>query len=187
MLAKKEVGRGIEGKCGRWHVWCSCVAEMDPLFSATKRAHWTCVRYGLRVLVKHGLTPARFEVLRNIYERQGMWADQAWLHEAFGVARSTMSRMLRVLEKLGLVTREASTCDRRTRKCVLTLEGKQRVAAVMTELIWSKVVAAVVERALTCDGKHPCDVAAERKAADFLLYRLRLLLYFSCSPSSCRS
>jgi len=131
------------------------------------------------MLVKHGLTPARFEVLRNIYERQGMCADQAWVRKALGVARSTLSRMLRALEKLGLIKREPSRWDKRTRNCILTLDGKQRVAAVMTELIWSRVVATTVERALTYDGKHKCELGAEREAAEFLMCRLRLLLYFS--------
>lgn len=152
---------------------------MEPLFLSTKRSHWICVRYGLRLLVKHGLTPARFDVLRDLYERPGMWADQAWLRKVLGVARSTLSRMLRALEKLGLITREPSVWDRRTRKCSLTLEGRQRVAGVMSALIWTKVVATTVERALTYDGKHACDVGAERDAAEFLLCRLRLLLYFS--------
>jgi DNA-binding MarR family transcriptional regulator len=160
---------------------------MDPLFLATKRAHWICFRYGLRHLTKHGLTPARFDVLRDIYERPGMSADQAWLREVLGVARSTLSRMLRTLEGLGLVERGASTFDRRTRRCTLTYEGRRRVASVLSELVWSKVVAGDVERMLRWDGQHPCDVGVERRQTDFLLYRLRLLLYFSCSPSSCRS
>jgi DNA-binding MarR family transcriptional regulator len=152
---------------------------MDPLFLSTKRAHWNCVRYGLPLLAKHGLTPARFELLRNLYEREDMSADQSWVRKALGVARSTLSVMVRALEKLGLIKREPSLWDRRTRKCVLTLEGKQRVAAALSELVWSKVVARVVEQALTYAGQHPCDVAAERDTAEFLLLRIRLLLYFS--------
>ena len=152
---------------------------MDPLFLSTKRAHWTCVRYGLPLLAKHGLTPARFDVLREIFERPGMRADQAWVRQALGVARSTLSRMLRVLEKLGLVARTASKRDRRTLECTLTDEGKRRVAAALHELVWSKIVSAVVERALSIAGRHPCDVRLEREAAEFMLYRIQLLLYFS--------
>jgi DNA-binding MarR family transcriptional regulator len=152
---------------------------MDPLFLSTKRAHWICVRYGLPLLAKHGLTPARFDVLRDIYERPGMCADQAWVRKVMGVARSTASRMFRTLEKLGLMTRERSRMDRRTLTCTLTDEGKRRVAAALHELVWSKIVAKVVEAALSLAGTHPCDVRVEREVAEFMLHRMRLLLYFS--------
>ena len=153
--------------------------EMDPLFLSTKRAHWICVRYGLPLLEKHGLTPARFDVLRDIYERPGMCADQAWVRKVMGVARSTASRMFRLLEKLGLMKRERSLWDRRTWSCTLTDEGKRRVAGALHELVWSKIVSGVVETALSIAGKHACDVNAERDVAEFMLYRMRLLLYFS--------
>jgi DNA-binding MarR family transcriptional regulator len=152
---------------------------MDPLFLATKRAHWICVRYGLPLLAKHGLTPARFDVLRNIYERPGMYADQAWVRRAMGVARSTLSRMFRALEKLGLMKRERSKTDRRTLTCTLTDEGKRRVAEALQELVWSKIVSMLVDKALSLAGTHPCDVEAERDAAEFMLHRIRLRLYFS--------
>ena len=153
--------------------------EMDPLFLSAKRAHWVCVRYGLPLLEKHGLTPARFEVLRNIYERPGMRADQAWVRKAMGVSRAALSRMFRLLEQLGLMTRQRSKTDRRTLDCTLTDDGKRRVAGALHELVWSKIVAKVVETALTFAGRHPCDVRVEREAAEFMLYRMRLILYFS--------
>ena len=156
-----------------------CGREMDPLFLSAKRAHWVCVRYGLPLLAKHGLTPARFEVLRNIYERPGMCADQSWVRKAMGVARATLSRMFRLLEKLGLMKRQRSVWDRRTLTCTLTDEGKRRVAGALHELVWSKIVAGVVDTALSLAGRHPCNVSVEREAADFMLYRMRLLLYFS--------
>jgi DNA-binding MarR family transcriptional regulator len=157
---------------------------MDPLFLSTKRAHWICVRFGLPLLEKHGLTPARFDVLRNIYERPGMCADQAWVRQAIGVARSTLSRMLRVLVKLGLVKRERSKWDRRTFECTLTDEGKRRIAGALHELVWSKIVSGVVERALSLAGKHACDVHAEREVAEFMLFRLQLLLYFGVTSEA---
>jgi DNA-binding MarR family transcriptional regulator len=160
---------------------------MDDLFLSTKRAHWVCVRYALRRLSKFGLTPARFDLMREIYERHGMSADQDALRQHLGVARSTISRMLRVLEALGWVTRTQSRWDRRTRTCTLTYEGRRRVASVLSELVWPKLVAADVEKTLRCGGSHSCDIPTERSVADFFLYRMRLLLWFSCNPSSCRS
>jgi DNA-binding MarR family transcriptional regulator len=153
---------------------------MDDLFLSTKRAHWVCVRYALRRLFKFGLTPARFDLMREIYERHGMKADQDVLRRHLGVARSTLSRMLRVLEGLGWVERARSTFDRRTRTCTLTYDGRRRVAAVMSELIRPKLIAADVERTLRYGGAHPCEIATERKTADFLLLRIRLLLWFTC-------
>jgi DNA-binding MarR family transcriptional regulator len=162
---------------------------MDDLFLATKRAHWVCVRYALRRLFKFGLTPARFDLMREIYERHGKQADQDALRQRLGVARSTISRMLRVLECLGWIERKTSAFDRRTRTCTLTYEGRRRVASVMSELIRTKVIAADVERTLRYGGSHPCEIAAERKTADFFLLRMRLLLWFTadaCDSSRCR-
>ncbi|HEY2367584.1 MAG TPA: MarR family transcriptional regulator, partial [Polyangiaceae bacterium] len=89
-------------------------------------------------LKEFGITPARFDLMRMIYFRNYRWA-QSELRRALGVARATISVMVRALVKLGWITREVNPFDRRTLDCLLTYEGRRVVASVMSALIWPRV------------------------------------------------
>jgi DNA-binding MarR family transcriptional regulator len=115
---------------------------------------------------RFGVTPARFDLMRLIYERNFRWV-QSHLRGRLGVARATISRMLKSLEKLGWIERVVNPFDRRTRDCVLTYEGRRIVASVMSALIWPRVIARAIDDAL-----HTQDVDAERRAAEWLCRRL---------------
>jgi DNA-binding MarR family transcriptional regulator len=104
--------------------------------------------------------------MRLIYERNYWWSQQAIRHR-LGVARSTVSRMLRALEALGWITRERDAYDGRTRKCVLTYEGRRIVASVMSALIWPRVIMRVIDEALRAP-----EPKREREAAEWLFRRL---------------
>jgi DNA-binding MarR family transcriptional regulator len=138
---------------------------MDDLFFGVKRAHLGVNAWALGRLKEFGVTPARFDLMRMIYERNFRWV-QSELRHRLGVARATISRMLRSLEKLGWIERKPNPWDRRTRDCVLTYEGRRVVATVMSTLIWPKVIAKVVDAALGGD------VEKERKQVEWLARRL---------------
>ena len=138
---------------------------MDDVFFGVKRAHLAVNRWALLKLREFGVTPARFDLMRLIYQRNFRWV-QSHLREHLGVARATISRMLQSLEKLGWIERKPNPSDRRTRDCVLTYEGRRIVASVMSALIWPKVIAKIVDAALGGD------VEMERKAAEWLVRRL---------------
>ena len=138
---------------------------MDDVFFQMKRSHLAVNRWALLKLREFGVTPARFDLMRMIYFRNYRWA-QSELRSALGVARATISVMVRALVKLGWITREVNRWDRRTRDCVLTYEGRRIVASVMSALVWPKVIAKVVDVAL--GGK----VDEERKAVEWLARRL---------------
>ena len=143
------------------------VGFMDDVFFGVKRAHLAVNAWALGRLKKDfGVTPARFDLMRLIYERNFRWI-QSELRSRLGVARATISRMLRSLEKLGWIERKPNAWDRRTRDCVLTYEGRRVVASVMSALIWPKVIAKVVDASF-----HSGDVEKEREAVEWLARRL---------------
>ena len=144
---------------------CEKRRRMDDVFFGVKRAHLAVSRWALLRLREFGVTPARFDLMRMIYERHFRWSQKE-LRYALGVARATISRMVRALEKLGWITREVNPFDRRTRDCVLTYEGRRVVASVMSALVWPRVIANVVNAAL---GGN---VEKERAAAEWLARRL---------------
>jgi DNA-binding MarR family transcriptional regulator len=120
---------------------------MDDVLFGVKRAHLANNRWALLQLRDFGITPARFDLMRMIYERNYRWA-QSELRRALGVARATISVMVRALVKLGWIEREKNPFDRRTLDCVLTYEGRRIVASVMSALIWPKVIKKQIDAAL---------------------------------------
>jgi DNA-binding MarR family transcriptional regulator len=72
---------------------------------AVKRAHWKTWAWTRRVLRKLDVTPARFDALYAIHEHGVIM--QSKLQRLLGVVRSTISELLRDLERLGLVVRGA--------------------------------------------------------------------------------
>ena len=138
---------------------------MDDVFFGVKRGHLAVNRWALLKLRDFRVTPARFDLMRMIYERNYRWV-QSELRSRLGVARATISRMLIALEKLGWIKRKPNPFDRRTRDCLLTYEGRRVVASVMSALIWPRVIANVVDAAL---GGN---IEKEREAVDLLRWRL---------------
>ncbi len=139
---------------------------MDDVFFGVKRAHLAVNGWALGRLREFGVTPARFDLMRLIYDRNYRWV-QSELRGRLGVARATISRMLRSLERLGWVVREVNPYDRRTRDCVLTYEGRRVVASVMSALVWPRVIKSLVD-----DAFHTKDVEQERVAVEWLARRL---------------
>jgi len=143
---------------------------MDDVFFGAKRVHLAVNRWAARILKEFGLTPARFDLMRLIYQH-GYRLSQDLLRHRLGVARSTTSRMVRALEALGFVTREVDELDRRTLVCVLTYEGRRATAAVLSALVWPRVIAEAVDDALRADPLVK-DVALERERSEWLFRRL---------------
>lgn len=77
---------------------------MHEIFFSFKRAHHASLRLSRPILAEFGLTPARFDALYKIQTADGMM--QTELREALGVSRATVSRMLRSIEELGLISRK---------------------------------------------------------------------------------
>ena len=55
-------------------------------------------------------------------------ARAADLSDYFGIDKGSLSRQLKLLQDLGLITRETDTADRRSHRLTLTAGGRQRLA-----------------------------------------------------------
>jgi DNA-binding MarR family transcriptional regulator len=108
--------------------------SMNAHFFGTKRAFHAVLRILRKPLESFGLTAARYDMLYAINGRvpKGLEpshriAEQSELPDALGVHKSVVSRMLRSLEQLGLVTRERGVGDRRHLRVELTDAGVARL------------------------------------------------------------
>jgi DNA-binding MarR family transcriptional regulator len=100
---------------------------MHSAFFALKRAYHSTLRLTRVALAEMGLTAARFDMLFALSEyRRGLL--QSSLLRVLGVGRTTVSRMLAALEKLGLVKRTVVKRDRRRKRVELTPLGRSRIA-----------------------------------------------------------
>ena len=92
---------------------------MHNLAFQFKRAHWRSIAVASQLSRVFGLTPQRFDLLRALRTEP---FTQSSLRAHFGVTRSTISRMLRALENIGLIYRKKYV-GRRSRYVELTEKG----------------------------------------------------------------
>ena len=102
---------------------------MHPHFFSLKRAHHSVLRIGRPLLLEMELTPARFDLLFALKIQSGRRMLQRELLDYLGVTRTTVSRMLGSLEKLGFVERTVDARDRRRKWVALTKRGFRRIAS----------------------------------------------------------
>lgn len=100
---------------------------------AFKRAHYTSLRVSRKYAEPFGLTPARFDMLYAI-SRNRLELSQASLARVLGLSDVTVSRMLRMLEGLGLIRRSVYWRDRRAKSVWLTNAGRRRLYLVLRKL-----------------------------------------------------
>src|SRR5262249_50591457 len=100
---------------------------MDPRIFASKRLHLRLVAYRLHVLLPYGLTPARFDMMYVIEKNDEGFVLQRDLPDILGLGRSTISKMLTLLEGLKLVERTRASRPGRLKVVMLTEEGRRRL------------------------------------------------------------
>jgi DNA-binding MarR family transcriptional regulator len=128
---------------------------MNAIALGAKRAFHGFLRFTRRAFASVGLTAARFDMLLAI--RGSVRSDQPFetimqceLRSVLGVTAGVVSRMLRALEKLGLVQR-AHADDRRYKAVWLSQKGEACFRAARQLLMRS--VQRVVVTAI-CVGQH---------------------------------
>jgi DNA-binding MarR family transcriptional regulator len=147
---------------------------MDYLQFQIKRAHLRMVAFGRYVFAPKRLadgsfddgvpdmTPARFDLLFAVHgDRRGGWSSvrggipQCELRERLGLAKMTVSKMLKRLEELGLVVRRRNEGrDRRKKIVSLTEEGLRRIRAAFHRVFGKGAVRKKVLRIYTGVGRH---------------------------------
>src|SRR5688500_12911650 len=110
---------------------------MHAVFFGTKRVHLEVVwrlTGPMLAACGCGLTPARFDMMRLVHLR-AHGVLQSSLKWMLGVSGSTVSRMLRSLEKLGMITRTTDAHDGRCLKVHITPNGKAAVESAIAATV----------------------------------------------------
>ncbi len=148
---------------------------MDPVFFTIKRAYYATLRLTRRALAAMGLTAARFDLLDALYKVGTRTVTlQSQLRRALGVARSTISVMMRSLERIGLVTRRR---DGRDVVVALTPEGRRRIRRAYYGLVLVGHVGFALDGALAPGERRWPDArrcASARRHLEALCMRIRL-------------
>jgi len=143
---------------------------MHVLHFGLKRAFQATVKINRPLLARHGVTPARFDLLYCIHQERVDAVWQSSIRRALGVARPTVSRMVRSLEKLGLLVREVDT---RQRRLALSVAGRKVVRRVLRKLVRSDVVDRCVRRAFSYPNPPPSRRNTDLSLIGGLDYTLR--------------
>ena len=123
-------------------------------FFGLKRAWHSTLRVTRHAYAAAGLTAARFDLLYWLEPRTLFPPTQAMVRRALGVSRTTVSRMLKSLEELGLVSRQRDHPDRRQLTVRLTPQGLARVRWAIRRFIRSGAAKLAVDSALAGERWH---------------------------------
>jgi DNA-binding MarR family transcriptional regulator len=102
-----------------------------------KRAFQSTLRVTRPLFQELRITPARFDMMRTLERGERFQTD---LLRVLGVSAMTVSRMVRALERLGLVVRRTPYFDRRRRIVELTDEGRALLRRASRLIVWSGTV-----------------------------------------------
>jgi DNA-binding MarR family transcriptional regulator len=120
-----DVAGTVAGQGGQDSATDALERELTVLFRRARAASGELAR-----AVHPDLEPAAYGLLVRLEETEPERATE--LAAYFGVGKATMSRQLRAMEELGLVTREPDPADGRAFLMRLTAEGRERFARVRT-------------------------------------------------------
>ena len=164
---------------------------MHAIFFGAKRAHLQAVWRVTRPLLegaKCELTPARFDMMRVVHIRE-YGVMQSTLQWLLGVSAPTISRMLKALETLGMVTRRWDSYDGRCRKVHITARGRECVEKALAATVGVRADQLAVARCGTGDKNQPRPESHEEASAiidaakekvdvlDYALERMRKALF----------
>jgi len=124
---------------------------MHAAFFGIKRVHLRTLAVSRALLARVALTPARFDLMR-IVELHTDGILQRNIQYLLGVSAPTVSRMLKALEKLGMIRRRRLASDRRCVDVHLTHVGRNVVGVARETLIESGIAERFALRGL---GSNP--------------------------------
>ena len=129
---------------------------MNEITFGTKRAFHGFLKFTRKPLAQMGLTAARFDMLRGLMTARHLewrwpWFPQRVVRRRLGVTAPVVTRMLKALEKLGLVVRRRHPRDKRQLEVRLTDEGERCIRAASR--VMTRAVDRLVHEAICC-GKH---------------------------------
>jgi DNA-binding MarR family transcriptional regulator len=134
---------------------------MHAAFFGLKRAYWGTLRVTRRHLTAMRLTAARFDLLYVLLEERTS-LGQRFIHRKLGVTPPVVSRMLKSLRELGLVTRQRRPMDRREWLISLTARGRFLIRDALDHFVRNGHVERLLERGF-CPGAPP-DIHRQNEA-----------------------
>lgn len=143
---------------------------MHPMFFGIKRVHLRTLAVSRALLQKRvPLTPARFDMIR-IVELHTEGIPQRNIQYLLGVSAPTVSRMLKSLERLGMIVRRPWERDRRSLYVRLTERGREVVRVAREALVDSGIAERFSLRGL---GSNPQTARPDRDLLQRFLARIR--------------
>jgi DNA-binding MarR family transcriptional regulator len=106
---------------------------MHYLSFAFKRAHYASLLATRSFATKFGLTPARFDLICCALSLRES-AYQAHIARGLGVSQVTVCRMVRAMERSGLIRRERIPGDTKKWRIRLAKQGRRRFYLVLRRL-----------------------------------------------------
>ena len=137
---------------------------MHAAFFGLKRAYWGSLGTTRKKLTDMGLTAARFDLLYIL--RKAIWGfplRQSSLHRKLGCTPPVVSRMLKSLRELDLVTRTRDAIDTRQNLIGLTAKGRVLINRAIRYFMIRRRADRIVQQAL-CPTMLP---GRERRNAAF--------------------
>ncbi len=141
---------------------------MHPIFFSFKRAYWASMRFSRDWAEEYELTPARLDMLLAIGRQPG-GIPQKDLRTTLDVCPPVVTRMLKALQKRGLVDRWVHPEDRRQRWLTLTDHARSMLRIVIEELFLEGLLEGFVRRIV---APH----ATRRVTVDRAMRRVRAIL-----------
>ena len=127
---------------------------MHAAFFGLKRAYWGSIRVTRKPLLAMGLTAARFDLLYVLREAPEPPVPQRAIHRKLGCTAPVVTRMLKSLRELGLVSRTRSATDRRQWLISLTAKGRFAIRDAYDRFVRRGRAARIVEHGL-CPAMLP--------------------------------
>jgi DNA-binding MarR family transcriptional regulator len=142
---------------------------MHKAFFGIKRVHLRVLAVSRALLGRVALTPARFDLMR-IVELHTEGIPQRNIQYLLGVSAPTISRMVKALEKLGMLRRRRWEQDRRCVLVEMTHVGAGVVGAARESLVESGVAERFALRGL---GSDPDTARTDLTTLQRFLMRMR--------------
>jgi len=140
-------GNGSRGEVGVAGAVVASADGMNEIFFGLKRAYHGVLRITRWPLACHGLTAARFDLMQVLtLHPNGWW--QSKLRRKLGVSATTVSRMVRSLEQLGLLRRKRDQDEKRQLLLTLTRLGRRTIRIAYDSFVERKAAQLAVDSAL---------------------------------------
>jgi len=147
---------------------------MHSILFSVKRTFHKSVWFGRFLLKDYLLTPSRFDILYILRKHPvAPTMRQSAIREILGIARTTLSRMIKALLALGFIRRERSKLDKRQYYVSLTHYGIETVEHATRTIIYSGIITNCVVHFICDKWQCPATTLRQVDEVDMKLFHMR--------------